>query len=523
MPSSSPTLSHSVTEINVLLLGETGVGKSTFINAFVNYLKFETLQQAEQGELMVLIPASFLITAGDQSDEFIVKFGNVDSNENHEHQGQSATQQCRSYVFDLNDTLRLRLIDTPGIGDVRGATEDVKHMDHILTYVNNLSHLNAVCLFLKPNSFRMNIFRSCVSQLLTYLTPAAYDNIIFCFTNTRATFYAPGDTGSLLRKMLNDEHLNNISFEKENTFCFDNESFRYLAARKCDIAFDDCQKEECIISWSTSVTELLRLLNFIQTSKSYCLEEWLSPRKAVLNICMLARPLMETLRLIIYNWMSSEVKLVGNRMELNSNPVAIDICTHCAQSNIIEVGSFWITQYQRIISKSNVTQHHLCPTNVQHFLIEVIVEHDCVAQSGGLKNEQWQRHFHDFLFKCDRLLHFLRQQDPLVQNDPFQPILERFLKEEQQISQMRHINSNMNRRVSEVLHSIKQIRQQNSQQLFASNERLLLNQVYEIINEFLVIPTMKRQIDSIKRSCQLKMAAHECRLPNDCIKNKAFL
>ena len=191
-------------------------------------------------------------------------------------------------------------------------------------------------------------FRLCVSQLLTYLTPVAYDNIIFCFTNTRANLYTPGDTGPLLRNILHDEQLDDISFQKENTFCFDNESFRYLAARKCDVDFNDHQKEDCKISWNTSIAELLRLLNFIQKTKPYCLEEWISPRKAALDMCLLARPLMETLRLIIYNTIISENQIIDNRMELNSIPVAIDICTHCAKMNIVEIGPFRIAQYQPV-------------------------------------------------------------------------------------------------------------------------------------------------------------------------------
>ena len=33
-------------EYNILLLGGTGVGKSTFLNAFVNYLAFDSLDDA---------------------------------------------------------------------------------------------------------------------------------------------------------------------------------------------------------------------------------------------------------------------------------------------------------------------------------------------------------------------------------------------------------------------------------------------------------------------------------------------
>jgi hypothetical protein len=506
-----------------LLLGETGVGKSTFINAFVNYLKFETLQQAERGEPVVLIPVSFLITVGDQFDEFIVKFGNVDPNEDHEHQGQSVTQQCKSYVFDLSDKLRLRLIDTPGIGDTRGVDQDMKNIDHILTYINSLPHLNAVCLLLKPNASRLNVFfRSCVHQLLTYLTPVGYDNIIFCFTNSRATFFAPGDTGPLLRKMLNDEHLSNIPFQKENTFCFDSESFRYLAARKCDIDFDNYQKDECKSSWNTSVAESFRLLNFIQTREPYYLEEWLSPRKATLDISMLARPLMETLRLMIYNWKLNEAKLILNRIELNSNPVAIEMCTHCAQTNIVEVGPFWLTQYQPVPLKTNAAQHSLCPSDGEHFLIEAIVQHELVPIQAGLKNEQWQNSFLNFLRKCDQLIHFIRQQGPSAQDDPFRPILERFIDEEEQIFQISNIDFNMNRRIHAVLQSMQQTRQQNSQQLFSSNERLSLNEVYQLINGLLAIPTVKKQYDSIKISRQLKMKAHEQKIPTNTIQNRTF-
>ena len=217
-PSTAPSSPSSPEYINILLLGESGVGKSTFINAFANYLRFDSLEQAQSGQPIVIIPVSFLITVNDQFDEQLVKFGDVDPNEDHSKSGRSVTQQCRSYVFEISHGKKLRIIDTPGFGDTRGGNQDEINMEMIFSFVTNLSHLNGICFLFKPNVAQLNSFLySCLTQIFECFGENIRDHFMFCFTNARSTFFAPGDTRPLLTSFFKSFPVKNIhTREKEH-------------------------------------------------------------------------------------------------------------------------------------------------------------------------------------------------------------------------------------------------------------------------------------------------------------------
>jgi GTPase SAR1 family protein len=260
-------------ELNILILGETGVGKSTWINAFINYLTYHSLDDALRAEdLRWVIPCSFSTQLKDESDsrgKFVqrdIKIGSSTS-EKDGARGSSATQETSVYVVDIRNT-RVRLIDTPGIGDTRGVEQDNKNMADILKVLRSYNKLHGILILLKPNAPRLTVmFRFCIKQLLTHLHRNAANNIVFGFTNTRGSNYKPGDTFKPLEALLLEYKEAEMGLFEHNVYCFDSESFRYLAARKKGV--DMGLLEDNARSWEYSVAECKRLVKYFQRLKPH--------------------------------------------------------------------------------------------------------------------------------------------------------------------------------------------------------------------------------------------------------------
>ncbi|KAG4073896.1 hypothetical protein HA402_014101 [Bradysia odoriphaga] len=289
------SMSSPAKELTILMLGETGVGKSTFINALVNYLMFENIDDAAK-DLQCLIPTSFSVYDEATNDMKECVFGEADGNEDVD-KTQSCTQACRCYNFKLGD-VTLKIIDTPGIADCRGVDTDLLNLKNLLKFLSNYKELNAICVLLKPNNAKIGIvFKYSILELLTHLNKSASDNILFLFTNSRGTFYKPGDTAKALRKVLQDIHSKpphvEIKFEKDNYFCFDSEAFRYLVATSepNNVAFDDSAHGDFEKSWQRSVTECQRLFTRISNLKPHLVQDTISINDIRTKILNLRKPI----------------------------------------------------------------------------------------------------------------------------------------------------------------------------------------------------------------------------------------
>ncbi|CAG8633017.1 24111_t:CDS:2 [Dentiscutata erythropus] len=406
----------TATELNILLLGETGVGKSTFINAFANYMKFKNIDEAMRGKMDTLIPSLFSI-----ADEYCelknIMIGQDDENESITNRGMSSTQGCRSYKFRVDNNTEVRFIDTPGIGDTRGVYADEQNFENILKYISQFEHLNGICILLKPNNARLTVmFRFCIQELLSHLHKDARDNIVFCFTNCRGTFYRPGDTLPALKKQLMNLKSKTdveIKTEQNTLYCFDNESFRFLAAYKQYISFNEIDKEIYAGSWKRSVDESNRLIRYFKSCRPHIVKDTISLNNARQIVMSLSKPLAEICQNIQVNIALSEekreeIKKFGSTIadlegklhipQIDLEPVQLNFPrTVCTSASCVKTLTIGKTEMKKIDYITHC--HKQCYLRgVECNLINNTALMECSAMNGTDKCQvcgcSWNKHMH---------------------------------------------------------------------------------------------------------------------------------
>lgn len=516
--------------INILLLGETGVGKSTFINAFVNYLTFNTLEQAASSPPAVVIPVSYLLTTGDNFEEKTVKFGNIDDDsttENFNNQGESVTQQCRSYIFPLSHIIgkTIRIIDTPGFGDTRGLDQDDMNIKHILEFINELTHLDAVCFLVKPNISRLHIsFRTCLSQLFDLLGPNARENIIFCCTNARSTFYSLGDTGPLLRAMLDSLSIRDIPFKKDNTFFFDSESFRYLVALQNGIRFSAEDTQEYSKSWTNSVDESNRLINYICTELiPYSFEnEWQSIKRAQLEINQTIRPILETMRNVLRNLILWDLESSNKCIELCPKMTSYSsmFCTSCKR-NPVQCGNFWILP-DIIHDYRQKCMVCSCPRNT-HTSIDYMIEYKMSNDSLIYQQTKMNELLNLLNFASVDFAYFLKNNVHSTTEDPFLAGLLRIVEEEKYICSTIKANRLNNKLVNELEKLIVAYKEQ-VKKVQLLDEEINIDIIQQTIENVQDYPMIREQMAIIKQNKgKYRNQYKEILIPENPVRGRIYL
>ncbi|CAM4970253.1 unnamed protein product [Rotaria socialis] len=496
-----PISSSSNEFINILLLGESGVGKSTFINAFANYLHFESLDEAEKGKPIVIIPVSFEIALNDNFDEKTIKFGEFDSNENHNNAGQSVTQQCKIYAFNISNERKLRIIDTPGFGDTRGDNQDNLNMGEIFAFLHNINYLNGICLLFKPEVVKLNPYlQSCCSQLFQYFGENILDHFIFCFTNARSTFFAPGNTRPLLEEFFSSFHEKKIPLKKTNTFCFDSESFRYLVAMQDSFEFYSTEREEIEQSWLRSVTESKRFSNFLCKQSSYRKNiEWQSMEDARFQINFMIRPIVETMRNVLRNIILFDLHA---SIKLSAKPAipSSTICYKCSRQPG-KYDRFWI------LPDHLHNPPKMCPSNDQK-PTEYRLEYEAVGHQVEESIDELNEYLILLCKTSAKLAQFLMKTSQMQHDDSIVSEIDRMIDEENVISQG-ETPRDLNKKLMEKLKQLKTNYQKQKNQTERNQSISDLAEIYNLLNLLKGIPMVNIQLDAIKNYQQTLLESNQ--------------
>ena len=155
-------------KFRVLLIGETGSGKTSFLNLLCNSKLIEELGTRVDGAKLSRIEHYNDLKIENLSDRAM----------------ESKTSDTKLYKAEICQ-LKSIVIDTPGFGDSRGLEKDKENVQKIIDALKKEDYINCVCLIINGRQSRMSASLEYVlSEISTILPKEIFDNIIVVFTNS---------------------------------------------------------------------------------------------------------------------------------------------------------------------------------------------------------------------------------------------------------------------------------------------------------------------------------------------------
>jgi len=170
-PKPNFSIAQKKSSTNILIIGETGVGKSTWIHSLLNHL--EKVDIDENCRYV-------LFDEKNMQSEYESKYGK-------KNYGSSVTDKPEIYEIPSTTTYpySLRLIDTCGFGDTRGSEYDNKIIEDLKNLFDNsrIENLKAICLFFKASETRNHSRTNyIINKLLSLFSDDILKNFIIIFT-----------------------------------------------------------------------------------------------------------------------------------------------------------------------------------------------------------------------------------------------------------------------------------------------------------------------------------------------------
>ena len=256
----------------MLLVGDSGVGKSTWINAFHNYCEFSSLKEAEQAGGLFPIPHGLkLIHPVTKEIITVSSDGNFEPGKT----GESVTVFPMEYEFK-HECTQINMIDTPGLNDTKntyGNDVDKEHINNILRLLSSYDEIHAIFILVRACEVRLTqSLKYTLTEILRRIDTDARNNVIFIFTCASTNNFKPDETQLLLHEFLSDNDLPiSLTSETPPIFCFENNVVDYLVKYNNGIPRTDDDIRMASENWEKSRESTKAVLDHICSLKPHSL------------------------------------------------------------------------------------------------------------------------------------------------------------------------------------------------------------------------------------------------------------
>lgn len=220
-------------QYKLLLIGETGSGKTSFLNFLCN--------------CQLVLDLGF-----DYTLERFHNFNDIELESPRAGKMESKTRDATLYPnVKLAGDLEVSIIDTPGFGDSRGMKEDKEHAKRIVRVLQSVEFVNCICLVINGSVSRMSVtLQYVLSEISAILPKEVLNSIIVVFTNVAGPLdlnFEPSE----LQKFIGKE------VEKERIFLINNP---YCRVEKAKLRSEKIDSGVIAESLKTSFDEASKML-----------------------------------------------------------------------------------------------------------------------------------------------------------------------------------------------------------------------------------------------------------------------
>uniref|UniRef100_A0A7E4VSE7 G domain-containing protein n=1 Tax=Panagrellus redivivus TaxID=6233 RepID=A0A7E4VSE7_PANRE len=240
----------------VLVIGASGVGKSTLLN-FIHYMQHcSTFNAAVKTKIDLLLPVE--VDANDKVT-YMEKYTN---NENVNTVGRSCTQKPMDHIVDYG-RFKIHYVDTPGTNDTRGIDQDKLNVNLIVDHLAELPEVHAVLFVVKNDESKLGTtFESNLQLLLQMLPRKALKNCCFVYTFSAPMDFKHGRMSHTLKEFasnFNECHaIDDLQITVDNQYFVDNVAFKNLLTLQNGGQITNLDKSETV--WDISKKNIDRFL-----------------------------------------------------------------------------------------------------------------------------------------------------------------------------------------------------------------------------------------------------------------------